>query len=48
MALSTVFEIVAGTARASADELLLPELQQSLVTPHASIGVRHILAPAAI
>ena len=43
LALSSVFEIVAGTAKTGADELLLPEFQQSLVTPHAPIGVRRVL-----
>ena len=41
-ALSSVFEIVAGTARAGADELMLSELQNSLVHPHASINVRRM------
>lgn len=43
LALSSVFEIVAGTAKAGADELLLPEFQQSLVAPHAPISVRFVL-----
>ena len=41
-ALSSVFEIVAGSAKAGADELMLAELQTSLVQPHAPIGVRRI------
>jgi len=41
-ALSSVFEIVAGTAKAGADELMLAELQSSLTHPHASINVRRI------
>ena len=42
MALSSVFEIVAGTAKAGADELMLPELQHSLAHPHAPINVRRM------
>ena len=42
MALSSVFEIVAGTAKAGADELMLAELQTSLVHPHASINARRM------
>jgi len=42
MALSSVFEIVAGAAKAGADELMLAELQESLVHPHASINVRRM------
>lgn len=42
LALSSVFEIVAGTARAHADELLLAELQDSIVHPHAPISVRRV------
>ena len=41
-ALSSVFEIVAGTAKAGADELLLAALQESIVTPHASVVARRI------
>jgi pyridoxine kinase len=44
LALSSVFEIVAGTTRTGADELLLPELQQSLLAPRAAISVRRVLA----
>jgi pyridoxine kinase len=42
LALSSVFEIVAGSARAGADELKLSALQDSLVHPHASITVRRM------
>lgn len=42
MALSSVFEILAGTAKAGADELMLAELQTSLAHPHASINVRRM------
>jgi pyridoxine kinase len=42
MALSSVFEIVAGTAKAEADELMLAELQTSMAHPHASINVRRV------
>ncbi len=41
-ALSSVFEIVAGTAKAGADELMLAALQDSLVTPHASVVARRL------
>jgi predicted RNase H-like nuclease len=40
IALASVFDIVFGTARAGADELLLPQLQESLLAPRAQIGVR--------
>jgi pyridoxine kinase len=42
LALSSVFEIVAGTAKTGADELMLAELQNSLVHPHAPISVRRM------
>ncbi len=41
-ALSSMFEIVAGTAKAGADELMLAALQDSLVTPHASVVARRL------
>ena len=41
-ALASVFEIVAGTAKAGADELLLAALQDSLVAPHASVVARRL------
>ena len=41
-ALASVFEIVAGTAKAGADELLLAALQDSIVTPHASVVARRL------
>jgi pyridoxine kinase len=41
-ALSSVFEIVAGTAKAGGDELMLSELQGSLIHPHAPINVRRM------
>lgn len=51
MALSSVFEILAGTEKAGADELMLAALQDSLVHPHAAINVRRMqsdrLSPAA-
>jgi pyridoxine kinase len=47
MALSSVFEIVAGTAKAGADELMLAELQESLVHPHAPINVRRMKSGSA-
>jgi pyridoxine kinase len=42
MAISSVFEIVAGTARAGADELLLAELQHAIVQPRAPVNIRRI------
>jgi pyridoxine kinase len=42
IALASVFEIVSGTARAGADELLLSQLQDALVAPRARIGVRSL------
>ena len=42
MAISSVFEIVAGTAKAGGDELMLAELQDSLIHPHAPINVRRM------
>ncbi len=42
MALASVFEIVAGTAKAGAEELLLAALQDSIVAPHASIVARRL------
>ncbi len=42
MALSSVFEIVAGTAKAAADALTLPALQDSLAHPHAPINIRRM------
>jgi pyridoxine kinase len=42
LAVSSVFEIVAGTAKAGADELLLAEFQHAIVQPRAPISVRRI------
>ncbi len=44
LALASVFEIVAGTAKAGADELLLPALQDAIVNPRASIVARRLAA----
>jgi pyridoxine kinase len=41
---ASTFEIVSGTAKAGADELLLPELQQAIVAPRAPVGVRRLVA----
>jgi pyridoxine kinase len=41
-ALSSVFEIVARTAKAGADELMLAELQDSIVAPHATVVARRL------
>ena len=40
VALSTVFEIVAGTQKTGAGELMLAEFQNSILHPHAVINVR--------
>jgi pyridoxine kinase len=45
-ALASTFEIVAGTAKAGADELLLAELQPSIVGPRAPVSSRRISAGA--
>jgi pyridoxine kinase len=41
-ALASVFEIVAGSVRAGADELMLSELQHALVQPRAHVNVRRM------
>jgi pyridoxine kinase len=40
MAVASVFEVVAGTAKSGADELLFAELQASIVQPRATVNVR--------
>lgn len=42
MACASIFEMVAGTARAGADELLLAELQHAIVQPRAPVSSRRI------
>jgi pyridoxine kinase len=42
VALSSVFEILSGSARAGADELMLSALQSSLAEPRTPIGVRRV------
>lgn len=42
MAISSVFEVVAGTARAGSDELLLSELQHAIAQPRAPVTIRRI------
>jgi len=42
MAVAGTFEIVAGTVKAGADELLIPELQQALIAPRARVSVRRL------
>ncbi|MBA3519384.1 MAG: bifunctional hydroxymethylpyrimidine kinase/phosphomethylpyrimidine kinase [Rhizobiales bacterium] len=42
MAVSSVFEIVAGTSKAGADELLIPEFQHAIVQPRAPVSIRRI------
>jgi pyridoxine kinase len=46
MALASLFEIVARTARAGGTELMLPAFQDSLVTPLAQIVARRLGARA--
>jgi pyridoxine kinase len=41
-AVAGTFEIVAGTVKAGADELLIPELQQALTKPRARVSVRRL------
>jgi pyridoxine kinase len=45
MAIATTFEVVAGTAKAGADELMLAELQHAIAAPRAPVALRR-LAPA--
>jgi pyridoxine kinase len=40
LALSSVFEVLSGSARAGAEELMLPALQDALIQPRAAIGMR--------
>jgi len=47
MALASVVEVVAATARGGFDELRLAELQQALVQPRAPVAMRRINAPKA-
>jgi pyridoxine kinase len=42
LALASVFEVLAGTASAGGDELLLPQFQQALVQAQAAIAVRRL------
>lgn len=42
MAVSSIFEIVAGTSKAGAEELLIPELQHAIVQPRAPVSIRRI------
>jgi len=42
LAVSSVAEIVAGTARAGADELMLPALQTAFVRPRVRVDVRRL------
>jgi pyridoxine kinase len=41
-AASATYEIVAGTVKAGADELLLPQLQEAIARPTARISVRKL------
>ena len=47
MAVSSTFEIVAATAKAGADELLIPENQSALVHPRAPVNVRRLVGQVA-
>lgn len=42
MAAASIFEIVAASAAAGADELMLPRFQASLVQPQSRVGLRRI------
>ena len=42
MAAAGTYEIIAGTVKAGADELLLPELQGALADPRARVSVRRL------
>jgi pyridoxine kinase len=42
LALASVFEVLAGSAKAAADELMLAALQTALIEPRARIGVRRM------
>jgi pyridoxine kinase len=42
LALASTFEVLAGSAKAGADELMLAALQASLVKPHAQVSVRRL------
>jgi pyridoxine kinase len=42
LALASVFEVLAGSAKAGADELMLAALQASLVKPHTQVSVRRL------
>lgn len=46
LAISSVFQIVAGTAKAEADEMMLARLQAAIVQPRAAVNVRNLLQPA--
>jgi pyridoxine kinase len=47
MAISSVFEMVAGTARAGRDELMLAELQHVIAQPRAPVNIRRMAGPPA-
>lgn len=47
LALASVFDMPSGSAKAGADELMLPALQTALVQPRAQIGVRRLSDKAA-
>ena len=42
LAVASTYEVIAGTVKAGADELLLPELQGALADPHARVSVRRL------
>jgi pyridoxine kinase len=47
LALASVFEVVAGSAKAGADELLLPQLQDAITNPRDAVTVRRLCTAAA-
>ena len=44
MAVASTYEIVAATAKAGADELMLAELQEAIVRPRVPIDTRRLAA----
>jgi pyridoxine kinase len=43
MAVAATYEVIAGTAKAGADELLLPEMQEAIVEPRARVSLRRLV-----
>jgi pyridoxine kinase len=47
LAVASVFEIVAGSVKAGADELLLPQLQEAIAKPRGAVDMRRLRTAAA-